>query len=177
MKADRKGSGQYRDSNTKSSAVHINQGLNIISHQTPLWYVQNTEPWSLKGLYNWDDLSQPLNVKTAFTQTISGEGRTTVVTYSRCFTWHDQGCHLLLLMVELRLLVHQVLFQVGQHFHRDVHLPGELQGLVLKLLFLLAEQLALVLGPLQLGALSLQLGLETAYAGRYFLLHLRDDRC
>lgn len=77
-------------------------------------------------------------------------------------------------MVQLCLLVHQVLLEVSEHLHRDVHLPRQLRGLVLQVLFLLAQPLALLLGPLQLRALPLQLRLETAYTGRYFLLHLRD---
>ena len=75
-------------------------------------------------------------------------------------------------MVQLLLLADQVLLQVGQHLHRDVHLAGQLRGLVLQVRLLLAQLLALVLGPLQLGALPLQLRLEPAHASRYLLLHL-----
>lgn len=49
----------------------------------------------------------------------------------------EQTYHLLLFVVELLLLVHQVLFEVGQHFHRDVHLSRELSGLVFQILLLL----------------------------------------
>lgn len=58
--------------------------------------------------------------------------------------------HLLLFVIQLLLLVHQVLFEVGEHFHGDVHLPRELRGLVLQVLFLLAQSLALLFGSLQL---------------------------
>lgn len=82
--------------------------------------------------------------------------------------------HLLLLVVQLLLLVDKVLLQAGQHLHGDVHLPGQFRGLVLQVLLLLAQSLALLLGPLQFRALPLQLSLQATHAGRYFLLHLRD---
>lgn len=88
----------------------------------------------------------------------------------------DAVYHSLLFVIELLLLVHQVLLEVGEHFHRDVHLPRELGGLVLQVLLLLAQPVALLLGPVQLGALPLQLGLEATHAGRYLLLHLQDER-
>lgn len=58
--------------------------------------------------------------------------------------------HLLLLVVQLLLLVDKVLLEAGQHLHGDVHLAGQFRGLVLQVLLLLAQSIALLLGPLQL---------------------------